>query len=78
MVIALVGRRIDPPDLTVPVFPFTAVKRVRERIHDLLRNSNTEAMVCSAACGADLIALDAAHGHHALSDDPAIKPPLGD
>ena len=60
MVIALVGRRIDPPDLTVPIFPYTAVKRVRERIHDLLRNSNAKVLVCSAACGADLIALQTA------------------
>ena len=60
MVIALVGRRIDQPDLTVPIFPYSAVKRVRERIHDLLTSSNATALVCSAACGADLIALEAA------------------
>jgi hypothetical protein len=60
VVIALVGRRIDPPDLTVPIFPYTAVSRVRERIHDLLKDSNATALVCSAACGADLIALEAA------------------
>ena len=60
MVIALVGRRIDPPDLAFPVFPYTAVQRVRKRIHDLLKDSDAKALVCSAACGANLIALEAA------------------
>lgn len=60
MVIALVGRRIDPSDLALPVFPYTAVQRVRKRIHDILKDSDAKALVCSAACGADLIALEAA------------------
>jgi hypothetical protein len=60
VVIALVGRRIDPSDLALPVFPYTAVKRVGEHIHDLLKDTDANALVCSAACGADLIALEAA------------------
>jgi hypothetical protein len=60
VVIALGGRRIDPPDLALPVFPYTAVQRVRKRIRDLLKDSDATALVCSAACGADLIALEAA------------------
>lgn len=60
MVIALVGRRIDPPDAPVSIFPDHAIELVRERIHDLLERQQATALLCSAACGADLIALGAA------------------
>ena len=36
------------------------VPLVRRRIVDLLAEEHTEALVCSAACGADLIALEEA------------------
>ncbi len=59
-VIALAGRRIDGPDTDPPRFPLDHVPLVRRRIADLLSEEHTEALVCSAACGADLIALEEA------------------
>jgi hypothetical protein len=59
-VIALAGRRIDGPGTDPPRFPLDHVPLVRRRIADLLSAEHTEALVCSAACGADLIALEEA------------------
>jgi hypothetical protein len=59
-VIALAGRRIDAPDTNSPRFPLEHVPLVRRRIVHLLSEEHTEALVCSAACGADLIALEEA------------------
>jgi hypothetical protein len=56
-VIALAGRRIDKSDAERPRFPLANVELVRERIAALLSAEHTEALVCSAACGADLLAL---------------------
>ena len=56
-VIALAGRRIDAPDTDPPRFPLENVPIVRERIAALLSAEHAEALVCSAACGTDLIAL---------------------
>jgi hypothetical protein len=60
VVIALAGRRVDAPDAKQPRFPSENVDRVKERIQGLLANRNAGALVCSAACGADLLALEAA------------------
>lgn len=60
MVIALVGRRIDAPGASVPIFPGSAVEHVRNRVYGLLSDEEANTLVCSAACGADLIALQAA------------------
>ena len=60
MVIALVGRRIDQPGLDAPIFPYEAIERVRRRIKHFLQAQGARVIVCSAACGADLIALEAA------------------
>jgi hypothetical protein len=59
-VLALAGRRIDPPDAGIPRFPLASVPVVRRRIRDLLVEREVGALVCSAACGADLLALEAA------------------
>src|SRR5215472_11655664 len=59
-VVALVGRRIDPEPTLTPRFPFDQVDRVSMEIADQLRRSRAVALVCSAACGADLIALETA------------------
>jgi hypothetical protein len=59
-VIALAGRRIDGLDTNPPRFPLERVPLVRRRIADLLSEEHTEALVCSAACGADLVALQEA------------------
>lgn len=59
VVAALVGRRIDAP--TEPErFPLTRTTSVRQALGNLLRNEAIDVLVCSAACGADLIALDLA------------------
>lgn len=60
MIIALAGRRIDAPDTAVPRFPLGRSAPVRERLLTLLREQNATALVSAAACGADLLALDAA------------------
>jgi hypothetical protein len=59
-VVALAGRRIDAPETDRPRFPLKNVPIVRRRLAALLSAENAEALVCSAACGADLIALEEA------------------
>jgi predicted acylesterase/phospholipase RssA len=59
-IIALAGRRIDALDADPPRFPLEAVPTVRQRLADLLVQERAVALVCSAACGADLIALEEA------------------
>jgi hypothetical protein len=56
MVVVLVGRRIDPPTAATPIFPLSNVPLVRERLAELFRREQVEVLVCSAACGADLVA----------------------
>jgi hypothetical protein len=59
-VLALAGRRIDAPETDPPRFPLKNVPTVRERLAALLAAEHAEVLVCSAACGADLIALEEA------------------
>src|SRR5262249_59646571 len=59
-VVALAGRRIDAEPTSTPRFPFDQVGRVGMEIADQLRRTQAVALVCSAACGADLIALETA------------------
>ena len=59
-VVALAGRRIDAPDTDPPRFPLKNMSIVRERLAELLSKEPAAALVCSAACGADLIALEEA------------------
>ena len=59
-VAALAGRRIDAQDATVPRFPLRNVPLVRARLQRLFAREGVELLVCSAACGADLTALDVA------------------
>lgn len=59
-VAALAGRRIDAQDATVPRFPLRNVPLVRARLQRLFAREGVELIVCSAACGADLTALDVA------------------
>ena len=58
-VVALAGRRIDAADAANPFSPRQVRGRSRS-VAALLRAERIEALVCSAACGADLIALEAA------------------
>jgi hypothetical protein len=57
MVIALAGRRIDPVDAKAPRFPLDNVPMVERRLDELFERLGATALVGSAACGADLVAL---------------------
>ena len=59
-IIALAGRRIDTLGTSPPRFPLECVPLVRARIAELLRVERAAAVVSSAACGADLVALEEA------------------
>lgn len=60
MILALAGRRVDPADATAARFPLENAAAVRERIAAFLARTQTTTLVCSAACGSDLLALEAA------------------
>jgi hypothetical protein len=60
MVIAFAGRRIDAPNATVARFPCGNTRLVRQRIRAQFERVAAAIMVSSAACGADLLALDVA------------------
>jgi hypothetical protein len=57
LVIALAGRRIDAPDAATPRFPVENTEIASRRIRELLKTQGATALVSSAACGADLLAL---------------------
>lgn len=57
-IVVLAGRRIDAQDDQSPRFPLQNVEAVRARLHNVLQDR--AALVCSAACGADLLALEQA------------------
>jgi hypothetical protein len=59
-VIALAGRRIDAQDAAITRFPLDRVGVVRDRLAEYLRAKRPSDLVCAAACGADLLALDTA------------------
>jgi len=59
MILALAGRRIDKPG-TDPVFPLENIEMVRKKISQFLISKRPVSIVCSAACGSDLISLQAA------------------
>ena len=56
-IVAFAGRRIDATDAETPRFPLTQVNVVQKEIEELFRRDNVKTLICSAACGADLIAL---------------------
>lgn len=60
MIIALAGRRTDPLDAPVPRLPLAKSAQVRARLRTLFVEQGSTCLVCSASCGADLLALDAA------------------
>jgi hypothetical protein len=60
MIIALAGRRVDEADAKQHRFPANNVDIVRERIRTMLQTQCALALVGSAACGADLLALSEA------------------
>lgn len=59
-VVAVAGRRVDAADAAVARFPLHNCDRVREAIASVLAEHSASTVVSSAACGADLLALEAA------------------
>ena len=59
-IIALAGRRIDPPLAEMPRFPEAEAGSVARKIHRVLMERSAAVLVCAAACGADIIALEVA------------------
>jgi hypothetical protein len=60
MIIALAGRRIDAAEAKQTRFPLQNVGIVKARVRAMLENLGASTLVCSAACGADLIGLSEA------------------
>jgi hypothetical protein len=60
LIITLAGRRVDAADAKQRRFPAENVDIVRERIRAMLQIQGAIALVSSAACGADLLALSEA------------------
>ena len=60
MIVALAGRRIDAQGAQRRAFPQSCVSAVYERLEALFTREAPAALVSSAACGADLIALEVA------------------
>ena len=60
MVIAAAGRRIDSADATTPRFPLHNVPALERQLDALFARERATALVASAACGADLVALTVA------------------
>jgi hypothetical protein len=57
VVIALAGRRIDAADSETLRFPLRNVPLVEQRLGELFAREGATALISSAACGADLVAL---------------------
>ena len=72
-VIVAAGRRVDAPDATAARFPAQNVSTVRTRIEELLQREHPIAIVASAACGADLLLLDASLSLAAAGKVPEIS-----
>jgi hypothetical protein len=59
-VVALAGRLVDAPDTKPPRFPLGNVPLITDRVQALFAKLEPVALVCSAACGGDLIAIGVA------------------
>lgn len=59
IVVTLAGRRVDAPGAPER-FPLSRVVAVEERLSDLLLERQAGTIVCSGACGTDLVGLEAA------------------
>lgn len=60
MIVALAGRRIDAPDSDTPRFPSALVDTIRQKLIEFLDFTHATHLVSSGACGADLLAMQAA------------------
>jgi hypothetical protein len=59
-VVALAGRRVDPPGGGVRRFPVENCERVRGELRQVLGGLGAVELVSAAACGADILALEVA------------------
>ena len=59
-VAALAGRRIDRPDAEPKRFPVSSIDSVKQQLEKILLEEKIELLVCAAASGADLLALELA------------------
>lgn len=59
-VAALAGRRIDAQDADNLRFPLAEAEHVAQKLLRHFRHEHIKHLVCSAACGADILALEAA------------------
>jgi hypothetical protein len=60
MIVALAGRRVDAPETSEKRFSPDNAEKVKERIRDFLKTENVTALVSAAACGSDILGLEAA------------------
>ena len=60
MIVALAGRRIAAEDAYPVRFPSNHIEKVKKKLSSFFIASKPDYLVCSGACGADLIALDVA------------------
>ena len=64
MIATLAGRRVDAPDASQPRFPPENIDKVKEQLKAFFSENKIDWLVCSGACGADLIALEEAGRCH--------------
>jgi len=60
MIIALAGRRVDAAGAAVSRFPIQQLDTVKRKLIELFKQLQPRALISSAACGADLLALEVA------------------
>jgi hypothetical protein len=60
LIAALAGRRIQAAGTHAARFPYAQTDRVKRAIAQRLREDHVTGLICSASCGADLLALQAA------------------
>ncbi len=63
-VVVAAGRRVDAPDAQTARFPASNVDAVRQKIGKFFAREKASELVCSGACGADLLALQVAEARH--------------
>jgi hypothetical protein len=72
-VMVAAGRRVDAPGATEPRFPPGNVELVRGRIEKLLEGERPLATVSAAACGADLLLLQASIRLEREKEIPTVR-----
>lgn len=59
-VVVLAGRRTDAATAATKRFPLSNVPFVKQHLHRLFQTEGFTMLICAAACGADLLALEVA------------------